>query len=141
MVVEAGYVLIVGAGESLLGLDHFYAVGHSGSEAIFRPSKALIGKFDVLLRNCHLFFGCVEIEKSRSHVIVDLAPKVFCFGLTLAQFGLGLRDITFDPTAGEERNPDPSLKREISVRVAERWPDIAVVAIDSHGRARPKERL
>src|SRR4029077_1775953 len=131
MTVEAGYVLIVGAGESLLGLDHFYAVGHSGSEAVFRPSKALIGKLDVLLRNRDLFFGCVEIEKSRSHVIVDLAPKVFCFGLTLAQFSFRLRDVPFDPSAGEKRNPYPSLKSEISMRVAKRWPNVAVVSV--HG--------
>src|SRR5258708_18457271 len=123
---------MLGAGGGVVGLDLFYAVGLCGSEAVFRPGKALIGMVDVLLRNCHLFFGCVEIEKGRPHVIVNLPANVFRFGLTLAQFGLSLRDITFDPTAGEERNLDPRLKSEISVRVAKRWPNVALVTINSH---------
>ena len=56
MVVKARYVLIVGAGESLLGLDHFNTVSYSRSEAILRPGKALIGKLDILLGHFNLFF-------------------------------------------------------------------------------------
>ena len=40
--VEAGDVLIIGAGQGLLGLHHLDAIGHPGSEAVFRPGKVLI---------------------------------------------------------------------------------------------------
>src|SRR5579862_2730979 len=56
VVVKARYVLIVGAGESLLGLDDFNSVSDSRSEAILRPGKALIGKLDILLGHFNLFF-------------------------------------------------------------------------------------
>jgi len=56
VVVQAGYVLIIGAGESLLGLDDFNTVSYSRSEAILRPSKVLIGKLDILLGDFNLFF-------------------------------------------------------------------------------------
>jgi hypothetical protein len=56
VVVQTRYVLIVGAGESLLGLDDFNTVSDTGSEAVLRPSKALIGKLDILLGHFNLFF-------------------------------------------------------------------------------------
>src|SRR5258707_13565553 len=55
VVVQTGYELIVGAGESLLGLDDFNTVGDAGSEAVPRPSETLIGKLDILLSHCNLF--------------------------------------------------------------------------------------
>ena len=66
--------------------------------------------------------------------VVNLPAHVFSFGLSLPQFCFGLRDITFNPSAGEERNPDPRLKREISVRVAERRSNIAVATVNRHSR-------
>src|SRR3984885_11092879 len=134
MVIEARYVLIVGAGESLLGLDHFNTVSYSRAEAILRPSKALIGKLDILPGDFNLFFRGIQIEKSGANVLVNLPADVFRFGLSLTQFCFGLRDITFNPSAGEERNSDPRLKREISVRVAKSWPNIAVATVNRHSR-------
>src|SRR4029077_1339680 len=81
--VETVDVLIVGAGEGLLGLDHFDAISYSGTEAISGPSKALIGKFNVLLRHLDLLLGGVKVEKSRPHVIVNLSAKIFGFGFAL----------------------------------------------------------
>src|SRR5258708_20686840 len=113
VVVEAGDVLIVGAGESLLGLDHLNAVGHSGSEAIFRPIKILVGKRDVLPGYLNLLFRRIEIEKSGANVLVNLSTNVFRFRLPLPQSGFGLRDIAFNAPSGEEREPYPALKTEI----------------------------
>ena len=121
MVIEAGDVLIVRAGERLLGLNHLDAIGHTGSEAVLRPSKALIGEVDVLLCYSDLLFRRIEIEKGRSHVIVNLTANVFGFGLPLPQFSFRLRNLPFDPPSGEDRNTDPGLKCEISVRMTEVW--------------------
>jgi len=83
VVVKAGYELIVGTGEILLGLDHLYTVGDTGSEAILRPSKTLIGKLDILLGNFNLFFRGIKIEKGRADVLVDLSADIFRFRLSL----------------------------------------------------------
>src|SRR5437016_2296155 len=56
-------VLIVGAGESLLGLHHLDGVCHAGSEAVFRPGEALIGKCDTLLGHFHLLFRGIQVDR------------------------------------------------------------------------------
>ena len=104
MVVKAGDVLIVGAGESLLGLHHFDGIGHARSEAVFRPSQALIGERDVLLRHFDLLFRSIQVEKCSAYVVVNPTTDVLRFGLALSQLGFRFRDIAFDPAAGEDGN-------------------------------------
>ena len=101
MVVHAGDVLVVGAGERLLGLHHFDAIGHAGSETILRTRKVLIGQGDIFLRHVDLLFGRVEIKKCGAYVVVKLTTSVFRFGLPLPQSRFGLRDVALDPTAGK----------------------------------------
>src|SRR5438552_17389180 len=77
-------VLIVGAGESLLGLHHLDGVCHAGSEAVFRPGEALIGKCDTLLGDFHLLFRGIQVEKCSAYVVVNLAANVLGFGFALS---------------------------------------------------------
>jgi hypothetical protein len=129
MVVKAGDVLIVSAGESLLGLHHLDGIGHARSEAVFRPSKALIGERDVLLRHFDLLFRSIQVEKCSAHVVINPTANVLRFGPALSQLSFGLRDIAFDPATGEDGNVDACLKIKIPVRLSEGWPDIAISPI------------
>jgi len=80
-----------------------------------------------------LLFVRVEIQESSAHVIIDLAASVFplCFRCRSARFRL--RDVALDPPASEDRNPHSCLDAEVSIRVTECRPDVAVIAIHSYG--------
>src|SRR5439155_8743604 len=91
VVVQAGDVLVISARKSLLGLDYFDSIGDARRETIFRPANIFVSECDVLFGYIDLFLGGLKIEKSCSHVIVNLAANVFFFGLPLPQCGFGLR--------------------------------------------------
>src|SRR5437016_1931585 len=124
-------VLIVGAGESLLGLHHLDGVCHAGSEAVFRPGEALIGKCDTLLGHFHLLFRGIQVEKCSAYVVVNLAANVLCFGFALSELSFGLGYVAFDPATGENGNVHAGLKSKITMRVPEGRPDVAVISVGS----------
>lgn len=127
VVVHAGDVLVVRACERLLGLHHFDAIGHTGAEAILRMRQTLIGQDDIFLSDIDLLFRCVEIEKCRTDVEVNLAANVFRFRLSLPERRFGLRDIALNTAPSEKRNADSSLKVECSVRLGSRTTSLVAV--------------
>src|ERR1700733_1952825 len=77
--IQAGDVLVVGAGQRLLGLHHLDAVGHACSKAFPGTSDVVVSQFHILMSDVNLFLSGIEIEKCSAHVVIDLPTDVFCF--------------------------------------------------------------
>src|ERR1700683_2358017 len=83
--IEAGDVLVVGAGQGLLGLHHFDAVGDACRKAVFGTSDVVVGQAHILMSDCNLLLGGIQVEKCSANVVVNLPADVVCFCLPLAQ--------------------------------------------------------
>src|SRR6204780_4269149 len=57
--IEAGDVLVVGAGQGLLGLHHLDAVSHARHKAFFGTSDVVIGQVHILMSDINLLLGRV----------------------------------------------------------------------------------
>ena len=88
--------------------------------------QTLIGQDDIFLSDIDLLFGCVEIEKCRTDVVVNLAANVFRFRLSLPErrFSDTLRPTTSDRlrrARSSSRKPGgkaiPQMYTEWGVRV------------------------
>src|ERR1700722_18538218 len=132
VVIEAGDVLVVGAGQGLLGLHHLDAVGDAGRKAFLGTSDVVVGQTHILVSDVNLLPGGIQIEKCSANVVVNLPADVFCFCLPLAQSRFRLGYIALDPATGVERHIDLRLETEDSVGLTERWSLVAVIAIYSH---------
>src|SRR3984957_8499260 len=130
--VEAGDVLVVGAGQGLLGLHHLDAVGDACREAFLGTSDVVVGQTHILMSNVNLLPGGIQIEKCGANVVVNLPADVFSFCLPLAQSRFRLGYVALDPATGVERHIDSRLETEDSVGLTERWSLVAVIAIYSH---------
>ena len=84
------------------------------------------------MSDVNLLFGGMQIEKCSANVVINLSTDVFCFGLPLTHSRFCLGDVALDPAAGEDRYIDPRLETENSVGLTERWPLVAVIAIDRY---------
>src|ERR1700761_6098698 len=52
--IEAGNVLVVGAGQGLLRLHHLDAVGYACRKALLRMSDVVVGEANILMSDVHL---------------------------------------------------------------------------------------
>ena len=132
MAIEAGNVLVVGAGQGLLGLHHLDAVSHACRKAFLGTSDVVIGQIHILMSDFNLLFGCIQIEKCSANVVINLPTDVFSFCLPLAQSRFRLGYVALDPAAGEDRHVDPGLETENSVGLTECCSLVAVIAIHCH---------
>src|SRR5271168_4217879 len=130
--IEAGDVLVVGAGQGLLGLHHFDAVCNACRKAILGTSDVLVGQAHILMSDVDLLPGGIQIEKCSANVVINLPTDALCFCLPLAQSRFRLDYVAFDPATGVDRYIDPRLETEDPVRLTERWSLVAVIAIYSH---------
>src|SRR5579862_3675774 len=110
--VEAGDVLVVGAGQGLLRLHHLDAVGDACRKAFLGTSDGVVGQAHTLMSNLDLLPGGIQIEKCGANVVIDLPTDVFCFCLPLAQSRFRLSYVAFDPPTSVDRYIDPCLETE-----------------------------
>src|ERR1700677_3305562 len=118
--IEAGDVLVVGAGQGLLGLHHLDAVSDACRKAFLGASDVVVGEAYIPLSDINLFPSGVQIEKCAANVVVNLPADVLCFRLPLAQSCFCLGYVAFDPPTGVDRYIDPCLEAEDSVGLTER---------------------
>src|ERR1700690_3267847 len=74
--VEAGDVLVVGAGQGLLGLHHLDAVGDACRKAFLGTSDGVVGEAHILMSDLNLFPGGIQIEKCSANVVINLPADV-----------------------------------------------------------------
>src|ERR1700722_14954394 len=147
--IEAGDVLVVGAGQGLFGLHHLDAVGDACRKTFLGAGDVVVGGTHIPMSDINLLPGGIQIEKCGANVVVNLPADVLCFRLPLAQSRFCLCYVAFDPSTGVDRYIDPRLEAEDSVRLTERWSLVTVIATDSYdgitfalgGRQRPIGRF
>src|ERR1700679_2643486 len=130
--IEAGDVLVVGAGQGLLGLHHLDAVCDACRKAFLGTSDVVVGQAHILLSDVNLLLGGIQIEKCSANVVINLPADVFRFCLPLAHSRFRLGYVALDPATGVNRYIDPRLETEDSVGLTERRSLVAVIATYSH---------
>src|SRR6202453_5430516 len=100
--VQAGDVLVVGAGQGLFGLHYLDAISDASGKTFFGTSYVVVGQVHILMRNVNLLFGSIQIEKCSANVVINLPTDVFCFRLPLTQCRFRLCDVALDAAAGED---------------------------------------
>src|ERR1700691_5422818 len=130
--IEAGDVLVVRAGQGLLGLHHLDAVGDACRKAFLGTSDVVVGQAYILMSDVNLLPGGIQIEKCSANVVINLPTDVFRFCLPLAQSRFRLGYVAPDPATGVDRYIDPRLETEHSVGLTERCSLVAVIATYSH---------
>src|SRR5271155_5859883 len=118
--IEAGNVLVVGAGQGLLRLHHFDAVGDACRKAVLGTSDIVVGQAHILMSDLNLLLGGIQIEKCSANVVINLPTDVFRFCLPLAQSCFRLGYVALDPATGVNRYIDPRLETEHAVGLTER---------------------
>src|ERR1700723_2275843 len=113
--IEAGDVLVVGAGQGLLGLHHFDAVCNACRKAVLGTSDVLVGQAHILMSDVDLLPGGIQIEKCSANVVINLPTDVFRFCLPLTQSRFRLGYVALDPATGVDRYIDSCLETEDSV--------------------------
>ena len=111
--IEAGDVLVVGAGQRLLGLHHLDAVGDACRKAFLGTSDGVVGQAYILMSDVNLLPRGIQIEKCCANVVVNLPADVLCFRLPLVQCRFRLGYVAFDPATGVDRYIDPAWKLKI----------------------------
>src|SRR5271168_3734634 len=104
--VEAGDVLVVGAGQGLLRLHDFDAVGDACRKAVLGTSDVVVGQAQIPMSDVDLLPGGIQIEKCSANVVINLPTDVFRFGLPLTQSRLRLGYVALDPATGVDRYID-----------------------------------
>jgi hypothetical protein len=132
--VEAGDVLVVCAGQGLLGLHHLDAVGDACRKAVLGTSDVFVGQAHILMSDLNLLPGGIQIEKCSANVVINLPTDVFCFCIPLVQSRFRLDYVALDPATGVDGYIDPRLEGEDSVGLAECGSLVAVITTYSHDR-------
>jgi hypothetical protein len=105
--IQAGDVLVVGAGQRLFGLHYFDAISDACGKALLGTSDVVIGQVHILMSYINLLFRGIQIEKRSANVVINLSTDVFRFCLPLAQSRFRLGYVALDAAAGEDGYSDP----------------------------------
>ena len=108
--IKARDVLVVGAGQGLLGLHHLDAVGDARRKAFLGAGDVVVGEAHILMSDVHLFAGGIQIEKCGANVVINLPTDVFCFCLPLVQSRFRLSYVALDPATGVNGTLIPAWK-------------------------------
>src|SRR6516225_6669544 len=107
--VQSRDLVVVGAGERILGGNDLDIVGYPGLEAVARLLNLIMSQLNAEIRYAHFVAGGVQIEQRCFHIESNLVSQVLFLLLDFLQFQVGFGDFGLDTAAGEERYADGRL--------------------------------
>src|SRR5215469_5763929 len=107
--VKRGDLVVVGAGERILGRNNLDIVGNPGFEAVAGLVDFLARQFNAEVCDLHFIAGRLQIEQGCFHIESDLVPQILLLLLDFLEFQVRLGDFGLDAAAREKRHADGGL--------------------------------
>ncbi len=133
MGIKTADVLLVGVGQSFLGLDHLDVVGDAGGETILGLNKGLLRIIQGRARYLNLFAGGGNVENGVGNILLNAALQIVALRLALRQDRVGLTNVSLDLAALEDGDSQAGIDGPGGKSIVGTGSEDAVVATDADG--------